>query len=95
MIEHLISALVIAMGVLATAVGVIASANRLRIAGRAHRRIETLYDSMSESWTAWFLGGFSGVSLGTHWVWAILVLIGWSLAGLGLISLGLRLIWRM
>lgn len=95
MSEHLVSGLVIVTGVLATAVGVAASVNRLRTAGRAYRRIETLYGSMSEGWTAWFLEGFSGVSLGTHWVWAMLVLVGWSLAGIGLISLGLRLLWRV
>ena len=74
--EHLVSGLVIATGVLATVVGVAASVNHLRTASRAYRRIGTLYDSMSESWAAWFLGRFSGISMGTHWVWAILVLIG-------------------
>ena len=93
LMTHLLSGLVITMGVLASCVGLASAVARLQDASRAHRRIETLYDAMPEGWSSWFLGGFSGLSLGSRWLRAAAALIGWTLAGLSLIGLGLRLVW--
>ena len=92
--EHLLSGLVIATGLLASCVGLASAASRLRDASRAYRRTEALYDAIPEGWSSWFLGGFSGLTLGSRWLWAAAVLIGWTIAGLSLIGLGLRLVWR-
>ena len=95
MIEQVASGLIIATGVMSSAVGIAAAGGRLRTAGRAYRRTETLYEAMPEGWHSWFLGGFSGVTMGTHWLRAIIVLASWTVAGLCLITLGLLLIWRV
>ena len=94
MAEQVISGLVIVTGVISTAVGIAAAAGRLRAAGRAYRKTETLYAAMPEGWNSWFLGGFSGLTMGTHLLWAIVVLASWTLAGACLITLGLLLFWR-
>lgn len=93
MVERVVSGLVIVTGLVAGAVGITAAAGRLRTAARAHRRIETLSEAMPEGWSSWFLGGFSAVTMGTHWVRALVILAGWTMAGLCLIGLGLRLIF--
>ena len=94
MTEQLISALIITMGLISSGVGLALATNRVRHAGRIYRRTTLLYKGMPEEWTSWFLGGFSGFTVGTHWLWAAAVLLGWTLAGLCLIGLGLRLFWR-
>ena len=94
MTEQVVSGLVIATGLISTGVGLTIAGRRLRHAGRAYRRTQTLYETLPEGWASWFLQGFSGLTVGTHWLRAILAFTGWALAGLGLISLGLRLVWR-
>ena len=94
MTQHVMNGLVIVTGLIATAVGIVAAAGRLRAAGRAHRRIETLYASMPEGWSSWFLGGFSDVTLGARWLRALAVLVIWTLTGAWFIGLGLRAFWR-
>jgi hypothetical protein len=94
MTEQLISALVIVTGLIAAAAGSALAVSHLRSAGRAYRRTETLYATMPESWSSWFLGGFSGLTMGAHGVWAAAIFVGWTLAGTLLVSLGLRLFWR-
>ncbi len=95
MTEHLISGLVIVTGLTAAGTGLALAGSRLRAAGRAYRKTKTLYAAMPDGWSSWFLEGFSGVALGTHWVWAVLTLLGWTLAGVCLIGLGLQLFHRV
>ncbi len=90
--HYLISGLVIVTGVIAGSVGVATASSRLRVACRAYHKTATLYASMPEGWSSWFLGGFSELTLGTHWLWAGLALLGWLIAGVGFVSLGFRLL---
>lgn len=92
--ERLISGLVIVMGAIAMVVGVLMAMRRLQLAGRFSRRIAVLSDTMPEGWSSWFLRGFSGITMGTHWLVAAAVLIGWVAAGVCLMSLGLQLFWH-
>ena len=92
--NQLVSGLVVVTGLAALGVGVAAAASRLRDAGRAYRKTETLYAAMPDGWTSWFVGGFSGLSVGTQWLWAAVSLVSWVGAGLCLIGLGVRLLWR-
>ena len=94
MTEQLSSGLVIVTGIIATGAGALLAANHLREAGRAYRKTRSLYEAMPEGWSSWFVGGFSGLTMGTHCLWATLTLLGWTLAGVSLIALGLRLFWR-
>jgi len=95
MTQRLISTLVVMMGVLSASVGLLIAARRLRAAGRAYRKIGTLYEAMPEGWSSWFLGGFSGLTLGTHWLWAMAALAMWVTAGVCFIGLGIGLFWRV
>ena len=91
MTQRWISLLVVMTGVIAASVGVLIAANRLRAAGRAYRKIGAFYDTMSEGWSSWFLGGFSGLTVGTHWLWAIATLAVSMGVGLWFIISGLQL----
>ena len=84
------SGLVVLMGLLAIGVGMAMARRHLQTAGRAYRKTETLYEAMPEGWGSWFLGGFSGLTMGAHSLWAAAALTGWTVAGLLLIGLGLR-----
>ncbi len=95
MIERFMSGLVIVMGLVAAGVGIVTANHRIRAAGRAHRKISTLYAAMPEGWSSWFVGGFSSLTVGTHWLRATLALTGWRLAGVFLMGLGPRLFWRV
>ena len=88
------SGLLVVMGLMAASVGVATAMHRLRVARRAYRKTETLYASLPEGWTSWFLGGFSGFTLGAHRLRAAITLTGWFIGGLWLIGLGLRVFWR-
>ena len=92
--DDLLSGLVIVMGLMATGVGVTAAVHRLRVARRAFRKLETLYDAMPESWSSWFVGGFSSLTIGTHWLRAAMTLSAWAIAGLSLVWLGLQSLRR-
>jgi len=94
MTEQLISVLVVVTGLIAAAAGTALAVSRLRTAGRAYRKTETLYAAMPEGWSSWFLGGFSGLTMGAHGVWAAAIFVGWTLAATLLVTLGLRLLWR-
>ncbi|MBI4341480.1 MAG: hypothetical protein HY598_04275 [Candidatus Omnitrophica bacterium] len=95
MTQRLISTLVVITGVLAASVGLLIAAGRLRAAGRAYRKIGTLYETMPEGWSSWFLGGFSGLTPGTQWLRALAALAVWVTVGAWFIGLGLRLFWRV
>ena len=95
MTELVVSGLVITTGLISVGVGIAAAASRLRTARRAYRRTAALHAATSEGWGAWFLGGFSGVTMGTQWLSAVTVWCLWTLAGVCLISLGIRLLSRV
>ena len=90
-----VSGLVITTGLISAGVGIVAAAGRLRTAQRAYRRTEALHTAMSGGWGAWFLGGFSGVTMGTQWLSAVTAWFVWTVAGVYLISLGIRLFSRV
>lgn len=92
--EHVVSGLAIMIGMISAWIGTMWAANRVRAAGRAYRKTETLYATMPDGWSSWFLGGFSGLAVGAGWFRAAGAWIVWMAAGLGLIALGLRLFWR-
>ena len=94
MLERLASGLVIVTGLIVTGVGIVAAIHHLRKAGRIYRRTETLYDGMPEGWSAWFVEGFSVFTIGSRWLWAIVVLIGSAVAGLYFVGIGCRLFLR-
>jgi len=95
MIELFVSGLVITTGFISVGVGIAAAAGRLRTARRAYRRTTALHTAVSEGWGAWFVGGFSGVTMGTQWLSAVTAGLMWTLAGLCLITLGIRLFSRV
>ena len=95
MTELVVSGLVIATGLISAGVGMAVAAGRLRTARRAYRRTAALHAATSEGWGAWFLGGFSGGTMGTQWLSAVTAWFIWTIAGLGLISLGIRLFSRV
>jgi len=95
MAELFVSGLVITMGLISAGVGIAVAASRLRTARRAYRRTAALQTAMSEGWGAWFVGGFSGMTMGTQWLSAVTAWFIWTLAGLGLITLGIRLFSRV
>ena len=94
MTERVMSGFVIATGLVSSGVGILTAMHRVRLAVRAYRKTETLYAAMPEGWTSWFLGGFSGLTAGTHWLRAIAALAGWMMVGALLIGLGVALFWR-
>jgi len=93
--DRVIGSVVITIGVLAFGVGILLARTRLRLAHRAHQRTAALYAAMPESWSAWFLGGFSTLTAGTSRLWAVGAWLVWTLAGLGLLGLGVRLLARV
>lgn len=94
MAEQFMSGLVIVMGLMSAGVGVATARRRCRAAGRAYRKIESLYAATPEGWASWFLGGFSSLTVGTHWLLATAALTIWTVAGAVLVGLGLQLFWR-
>ena len=94
MIAHSISGLVILMGLVCGGVGIAMAVGRCRVASRAYRRTGLLYEAMPDGWASWFLGGFSSLTVGSYWLYAMMALVGWTAAGLFLIGLGLQLLWR-
>ena len=92
MAELFIGGLTIATGLIAAGIGLTMAMNRLQIARRAYRRTTALHASAPESWNAWYLGGFTQLSMGTRWLSAGAVWLAWTAAGVVLIGLGLRLL---
>lgn len=88
--QWLLSVLMMATGLAAAAVGCVSANHALRSARRSHQRIAALAGTTADGWGAWFLGGFSSVSLGFRWIRALLVWAAWTLAGIGLIGLGVH-----
>ena len=94
MAELFVSGLVIATGLISAGVGIAVAAGRLRTARRAYQRTVALHTAAG-GWEAWFLSAFSGMTMGTQWLWAAASWLVWTLAGVCLIGLGLRLFSRV
>jgi hypothetical protein len=90
MLAIVVSGLLIATGVLAVGIGVTVASHRVRSARRAHHLTAVLCAGHPDAWRAWFLDGFSGLTLGTRWLSAAGALGAWGMAGACLIGLGLR-----
>lgn len=91
MTEHVMGGLVIATGLMVASVGMLVALNQLRVATRVYHKTQTLHAALPEGWGSWFLGGFSGVAVGTHGLWAAVAFAGGTLIGVALIGLGLLL----
>ena len=95
MAELVVGSLVMAMGLIAAGVGVIIARRALQTAQRAHHRTAAISAATLEGWDSWFLGGFSHLAMGIHWLYAVSVWLAWTLAGAGLIGLGIGLLLRV
>ena len=91
MAEFAVGSLVITMELISTGVGYTVASSRILAAQRAHRRMMTLDSIEVGGWSSWFLSGFSGVFLGTQWMWAMTLGLLWIVAGLCLVLLGIGL----
>ena len=88
------STLIVLTGVMSALVGLLIAVSRFRAAGRAYRKIGLLSDTMPDGWPAWFFGGFSNLTLGTHCLRAFVTLAVWTAVSLWFIVCGLRLFWH-
>ena len=95
MAQWVMGGLLITMGVVAAGMGVAAAGRCLRAAHRSYHRTAPLCAASVEGWGAWFLGGFTGVTMGIRWFYAVAVWLGWTLAGVVLLGLGIRLLGRV
>ena len=95
MTSLVMGAMVIATGVVTAGVGIVVAQHALRTARRAYHRTASLSAAASEGWGTWFLGGFSGITMGIRWLYAVTAWITWTLAGVCLIGLGIRLVSRV
>ena len=84
--------LMIATGLVALAVGCVMAGHALRDARRAYLRTASLSTATLESWSSWFLDGFSGVTMGIRWLFAIGLWLGWTVIGICLIGVGIRVL---
>ena len=91
MMSWLIGGLLIVTGLVAAGVGIAVARHGFHAAQRMYFRMAARSTMSPEDWDAWFLGGFSGVSLGFRGLVALVVWLVWTLAGLGVIGLGVRL----
>ena len=93
--QAVMGGLVVVLGLLALGVGVLLAQQNLRAAHRSHQKTAALSAATLESWDAWFLGGFCGVTMGLRWLSAVVSWLAWTLGGLSLIWLGIRLFGRL
>lgn len=91
--ERVLGLSIITIGALVASVGVVSARERVRHARRAHQKTEAVYAAMPEDWSSWFLGGFSGLAMGTLWLRAAAGWLVWTLAGVCLIGFGSWLFW--
>lgn len=83
-------ALAIVMGTLAVGVGLAAASARVRRAHRIYYRTASFSAGRLDGWGDWFLGGFSGVTVGLRWLYAVGSWLAWTLVGVCFIGMGLR-----
>jgi len=84
-------ALVVMMGLLAIGVGITLARSRLHATHRNYQRTTALATTLAEGWNGWFVGGFSGMTLGLRWLLIAVTAGAWALAGIGLIGFGIQL----
>lgn len=84
--------LTILTGLIAVGTGMAVASWSLASARRVYRRTASRSAATQEAWGSWFLGGFSGMTMGLRWLYAVALWLGWTAAGIGLIGLGIRLL---
>jgi hypothetical protein len=91
---HVVTGLLAIMtGAMAMGAGWLTVHHALRTTQRAYLRT-TARATALEDWHDWFLGGFTGATLGLRWLSGLATGTLWLLAGIALIGLGLRLVCR-
>lgn len=90
--DTVIASLLVATGVVAAGVGVSVARGALQTAGRTYQKLAARCAAAAEGWGAWFVSGFSDVTMGLCWVYALAAWLAWTLAGLSLIGAGVRLL---
>ena len=83
--------LVMTMGFMTMGLGVGVARHSLAMARRVYQRTTSLATATMDGWDAWFLGGFSSLTMGIRWWSAISVGAVLTLTGVCLIGLGIRL----
>ena len=91
MLQRVLGGVLIVMGLVAAGVGMVLARHGFRAARRTYHRTASLSAATLEGWDAWFLGGFSGMTMGIRWLSTIAAWLAWTLAGIGLVGLGFRL----
>ena len=91
-IQWVAGSLTILTGLTAVGVGMAVAARSLASARRVYRKTAAHSAATLEAWGSWFLGGFSGMTMGIRWLYAVALWLGWAAAGVGLIGLGIRLL---
>ena len=86
--------LIIAIGFIAVGAGSASAKHTFRVAHRSYYRTNSLVTTISDGWESWFLGAFSGLTMGIRWCAAIAVWIILTASGLGLIGLGIQLLYQ-
>ncbi len=93
--HEMIGGMTIVMGLIAACVGMVVANHSIRSARRAYRRTTLHSAATLGGWGSWFLSGFSGVTMGVQWLYAVGMWLIWTAAGFGLIWLGIRLCVRL
>jgi len=89
--QWVVGSLTILTGLTAVGVGMAVATRSLASARRVYRRTTSRSSATLEAWGAWFVGGFSGMTMGIRWLYAVALWLGWTAAGIGLVGLGVRL----
>jgi hypothetical protein len=92
LMQWVVGSLTILTGLTAIGVGMAVAIRSLDSARRVYRRTASRSAATLEAWGAWFVGGFSGLTMGIRWLYAVALWLGWTAAGIGLIGLGIRLL---
>ena len=92
--QQFVGVCVVVMGLVAAAVGVAMASHDLQQAHRSYHRTALRTSAMTNGWSVWFFGGFSGIGLGIRSLIAVLAWLAWTLAGLGFIGLGARFFYH-
>ena len=89
--HSIIGSATIVMGLIAAGIGVIVADRSIHLARRASRKTAMLSSASADSLGAWFLGGFTGVTMGMQWLIAVGLWLAWTVSGLVLMWLGSQL----
>ncbi len=83
-----------AVGVLSVGIGALMARDGLRSAHRRHDRTAGVSGADLDAWGAWFLGGFSTMTMGFRGLIAAIAWCAWTLIGMSCIGLGIQLLGR-